>query len=298
MMSTLARPLWIVLAICVFVCAADGTPPQLTVQAVDSGLPRAPRSGPVQATLLGATAGVQGLVISLQLTDVGFLGAEIYKQNKSTGGFVSFIDGTFIPVPSDYRNTSTSVGGQVTFPVLVPDQTAVYRVRLMAKTADDPKENYIFSNPILFSGYDPNPLKPPLIPLALQFASDKLTISAKTDNKVKLTAGWQLQSAAAPIGVQVTQTVQNPSVDLLYSSLSSSSQFPAIDLALDDEQGVQIEHAKLAFTVKVDQATSAKVNSVKNEPVSSNKSSSTKFSWGDLAKTGVAALLKFFAAGL
>lgn len=252
-----------------------------------------------QVNILTVTPGTMGLDVNLQIAGTGFLGVEVLKLNESTGQFVSVIDGAFIPVPGDLRMTATPVGGHLIFPILVPDKNAKYRARLMAKTADVQTENFVYSNPIVFAGFDPSPAKPALTSISLQLGTDRLTISAKTSDKVTLQAGWQMANDAAPIGVQVKQNVQNPSVDLMYSFLPTTSQsFPAIDVALLDEKGAVMEEAKLALTVKVDKATATKVNAVKSQPDNSSKSASTKFSWSELAKTGIAAVLKYFSAGV
>jgi hypothetical protein len=253
-------------------------------------------------TVLGATPGPKGLDLDVQLTNVGFLGAEVDSQNKSTGSWIPVVNDIFVPLPTELKNSPQPVGGHLILPLLVPDKNVQYRVLVSVKVMDDVKyyaTDFINSNTVLFNGYDPNPPKPPLNSIGVQFGLEKLTIAVKTDNKVTLQASWQIEGSSGPVGVQVTQNMQNPSVDLPYAAIQNSAKgFPAMDLILKDEHGANLQEAKLAFTVQVDKTTSDKVNAVKSQPVSSSQSSSTKFSWGDLAKTGVAAIMKYFTVGL
>jgi hypothetical protein len=238
----------------------------------------------------------RGLDVDVQMTHVGFMGASVEKQDKTTGNWTSVIDAMYLPVPNDLKLTETAVGGTVLLPLVLPGKDQTYRLSFFSKNNQDETADFANANPLTFSGYDAPTPKPIANSINLEFSTDSLTISAKTDDKVILRASWQVTGSDTPYGLQATTNMQNPKVQLNYGALpkSSSGAFPAMDIGLFDESGSALQEAKIAVAVAANKTVTDKVKAVKDQPAASAKSTSTKFSWTDLAKTGIGALMKYF----
>jgi hypothetical protein len=63
---------------------------------------------------------------------------------------------------------------------------------------------------------------------------------------------------------------------------------------LEDSTIHQIQEARVTVEVNTTPAVKGQVDQL-NKQTDQDKSTKTKFSWGDLAKTGVSALLKYFS---
>jgi hypothetical protein len=252
--------------------------------------------GPVpKITLIDAKASAAGLKVDIQAVHLGFMGVQVEVLEKGTGTWISMIDGIYIKVPTELRDTSDEVEGSLNVPLLMVGSDTKYRLIVFGKTSSSDQRENVYSNLKTFDGFD-NVLKPIANSIDLQFAQDSLTIATKTDDKVVLKASWQIPGAQGPVGLEATTNVQNPKVALSYAALpkDSSGGFPALDIGLYDQNGNRLQEAKIAVSVAANKPVSDKINSVKNEPTTSGRSSSTKFSWADLAKTGLGALMKYF----
>ncbi len=236
-------------------------------------------------------AGSNGLNVNVVLARVGYMGAFIDKQNRETGNFVNVVDSIVVPLPAELNQSSDNVQGDILFPLVMIGKDQTYRLTLYVKTRrDDATSAYVYSTPLTFSGYD-NSTKPIANAINLQFSQDGLTISAKTDDKVTLKASWQVSGSDSSFGLQAVQNMQNPKVQLSYGELpkSAAGGFPTMDIGLFDQNGSPLQEAKIAVAVTASKDVTSKVSSA---------NSSTKFSWSDLAKTGLGAVMKYFTMGL
>jgi hypothetical protein len=250
-------------------------------------------------TLMTVKATAAGLNVELQAAHLGEMGIQVDKQNKVTGTWVPYVETIYMPIPADIKDTSEPVGGSLVVPLLMPGAEVFYRVLVVGKSKPTDPRDWTNSNLTTCYGFD-IAQKPIANSIELQFSEDTLTISTKTDDKVVLKASWQVGSGGTPYGLQATANMQNPAVSLNYGALpkDTSGGFPVMDIGLFDENGTRLQEAKIAVKVASTKPVANKVDSVKNDPVTSSKSSSTKFSWSELAKTGLGALMKYFTMGI
>jgi hypothetical protein len=248
-----------------------------------------------------AKATTAGISVGIQAQNLGTMGFWFERKDKSSGEWIQIIDSLQIKVPGDLRDSAQLVSASVVAPVLLPDKSTDYRVGVFGKAkADDPRD-WTYSNLLLFQGFDNVP-KSIANSIELQFSDQSLKISTETDEKVVLKASWHVGGHTG-FGFQVTSEMENPYVELNYAAIpkESSGQFPAIDIALSDQSGHTLQEAKIAVKVVATQTqpsaqtVATKVANVKNQPVDSNQAKNTKFSWSELARTGLGALMKFFA---
>jgi hypothetical protein len=253
------------------------------------------------AEIRNVKAGAHGLAVEVLLARVGYIGAFVDKQNKGTGNWLTVVDTITLPLPAELNGTTDNVDGNILFPLVMPGKDESYRLTLFVKERrDDAASAFVYSTPLTFAGYDAPTAKPISNSINLEFSQDSLTISAKTDDKMILKAAWQVSGTDASFGLQATQNMQNPKVQLSYGALpkNASGGFPAMDIGLFDQSGAPLQEAKIAVSVVADKSVTDKVNSVKDQSSTSSKSNSTKFSWSDLAKTGLGAVMKYFTMGL
>lgn len=252
--------------------------------------------------LRDAKATPEGIVATVTLGHADVYYAQVQLLDQGTGNWNTYLSTAPQPVPTPIGNTSQEKAGTLTIPVLTPDSKQRYRLILFVSPVGDSNTigassrfglgapSYTNSSPAPFDGWSPGSLQP----ISLRFNSDSLTVSAKTKNLATLTAGWQIESQNNPVGIQEQQNHQDPSVDLKYADLSTSSSpssLPAISVKLQDGGGSSQETV-LTISVNVTQQLKSTKQSAQAQP------SKAKFSWSDLAKTGIAGLLTYFGTVL
>jgi hypothetical protein len=288
------KTLWM-LVLSVFFCIPFTVQAQVLKAKSRILAPPPPDLGPEPNIFLtSAEASNSGLKLVVQAARVGVIGVQIERQDNMTGSWVILVDGIEFPVPSNLKDAIEPVGSSFVAPLLLPGTDNSYRALVYGKVrADDPRD-WKYSNALVLHGFDNVP-KPITNSIQLEFSDQSLTISTETDEKVVLKASWHVGGHTG-IGLQATSEMQNPKVDLSYGSLPKepSGTFPAIDIALLDESGHTLQEAKVAVNVASTQAVKSRVTSVKDQPNDSKQSQNTKFSWSELAKTGLGALAKFF----
>ena len=234
----------------------------------------------------------KGLEIGVTFARVGYVGLFIDKINKGSGSWVNVVDSFSMPLPGDLNLTSQTVDGVLQYPLVLPGKDETYRLTLYGRARrEDTGSASVYSTPQTFMGFDPPAQKPITNSINLQFSQGDLIISAKTDEKVTLKAAWQVGGSDQPYGLIASENSPNPSIKLSYGALppSANGSFPAMDIGLFDEHDVRIQEAKIAVSVTTDKSTKAKI---------SKPTSNTKFSWSELAKTGLGAVMQYFTAGI
>jgi hypothetical protein len=254
-------------------------------------------------SLIATPNGIKAHLTGQNTRDLSF---SIEKKDKGTGNFVPWIKGVTLSAPPNLGN-SYLLSDDISIPVLVAaDPTEEYRLYVFGSATIDEKAAWVTDNmpsPIM-RGYSPNITDT----IKLEFTSDELIISALTSNIAKLTAIWCIPGPAenTPIGVQATETDRNPNLGLPFAILdqarkkaatqaaSAPVSTPAFQISLEDMTTGIKQQALITLSVNVGQQQ-AKVNAVKGESDPNTPiSKKTKFSWGDLLKTGVSAILKYF----
>jgi hypothetical protein len=252
--------------------------------------------------LRDAKATPEGILASVTLSHADVFYAQVQQLDQGTGNWNTYLSTAPQAVPTPLANTDQEKAGSLTIPVLTPDGKQRYRLILFVSPIAQPNAasaanrfgfaaaSYTNSSPAPFDGWSPGSLQP----VSLRFNSDSLTVSAKTKSLATLTAGWQIESQNNPVGIQEQQNHQDPSVELKYADLSTSSSpssLPAINIKLQDGSG-NSQETILTISVNVSQQLKSGTPAAKAQP---NKA---KFSWSDLAKTGIAGLLTYFGTVL
>jgi hypothetical protein len=251
--------------------------------------------------------GIQATVI-LSHADVYY--AEVQLLDNDTGEWGPYVTTLAQPVPGPLANTNTNKSGTLTIPILTPGgSTEKYRLTLYVSTRTEAGPNthrgfftntqtaFTSSTPLRFDGLSlTQPPVSQLTPISLKFNSDKLTVAAKTGEVASLSAAWQVPGNSNPVGMQAMQNHQDPTVDLMYADLgvpaanAQDPSLPEIKITLQDKGNTQ--ETIVSIAVNVTQQVKAAKKSAQAQP------GKAKFSWSDLAKTGVAGLLTYFTTVL
>jgi hypothetical protein len=242
--------------------------------------------------ILSGVATPSGVAVLTKLSRVEILSASFERLNPGAGTWSRFVDSVGMPVPSELRNTPELTEGIINWPIIVAaDPSAMYRITGWVKSSDNQEMDWLASDPATFHGYKPFVSQT----LTLAFLTDSLKISATTPDIATLKAAWEFQGEN-PMAVQVSKESQSPYVKLPFAALDPKSDkgIPAMVLTIEDSRTHQTQEARVTVTVDTTPAIKQKVQELTNE-TNPDKRNKTKFSWGDLAKTGATALLKYFA---
>ncbi len=231
-----------------------------------------------------------GITVSLTADHVEQIGCGLEKQNLGTGNWVSVINSVWFSLPSELAGTLSPTSGKVTLPIIVQaDPSVLYRLSFWTKStkSTDDGMDWYNSVPMTFKGYESTVSQT----FKLEFTSDALKISAKTSDVATLTAAWQFPGET-PVSAQESIEKQSPDVSLSFAALQAKpSSVPSLVLTLVDKATNQKQEARLTLTVASTPDVSKKVNQIS----AASNPSKQNLSWGDIAKTGISALLKFFA---
>jgi hypothetical protein len=229
--------------------------------------------------------------VKIEGQNVQALLARIEKQVE-TGTYLPVLNSVgIIDIPTELRNPSGSGVGTVKFPVVVSaDPKTRYMLSLWAKSGYDNDMEWGNAKTRVFSGYAP----PTPQTFKLEFSSAALNVSVDTSDMETVTAQWQL-------GKRTVATESNtgapPTVDLKYAALGSTgSELPALVLTLENPNTHEIQEARVTLAIAADPSLKTKVTKATTE--NPDKQSKASFSWQDLAKSGIGALLKYFTGGL
>jgi len=229
-----------------------------------------------------------GITVSLTASQVQDVGGNVEKQNPGTGNWMPMVGFYAIPMPGELIGSQSPTTGAVTLPIVVqPDPNVFYRLSFWTRSKKDENMDWNYSVPMTFTGYRSTVSQT----FNIEFGSDALKISAATSNLAKLTAAWQFPGGQAPVDAQESTESQNPQVSLSFGALQAKKgSIPSLVLTLVDRATNQTQEARLTLTVASTPAVSQKVQQI----TTANNPAKQSLSWGDIAKTGISALLKFF----
>jgi hypothetical protein len=232
----------------------------------------------------------RGIAVGLIGRDIQVLVVDVQKRDPKTPKAIDVamgLDITDIPRNlQDHENGSATIN----LPIIVEkDPNTQYTLALWAKSVADEHMNWVQdSRP--FQGY----ARPPVDTFKLDFGKDALTISVENPNESpkisKLKAEWQVAKRTV---ASMDNTSTDPSVPLKYSSLGqtgASKDIPSLILTLEDMGTHEVREARVKLAVASDPSLQAKVDQAKQTGQQGKK----KFSWQDLAKTGIGAILTYF----
>jgi hypothetical protein len=268
----------------------DGGPPQ----------PPPPPKNLASFDVQNITATPSGLKIVIIGSNIGLLDFRIDRQDPNVQNPIPIVsDLSVTQIPDELRHVQEATG-TVILPILLDAKTSKrYFLTTFAKSEDITEMDWgTVKNAKAFDGYDaPTAPTPPVFKLS--FAPDAVTVSVSTDKPSNLTAEWHAEGKV--VDTASVKNSQDPSVPLSFGKLNPPTAgqpqtLPAIALTLEDPNSHVTQQASIQLSVASNQAVTAKVK----QQASANPSNQAKlsFSWSDLAKTGIGALLKFFMAGV
>lgn len=262
--------------------------------------PAAPSPAPT-ITLQSVTNDATGIQASVQLQHVDAVRAKIEILDQNSGTLNSYLDTGSLQLGS-LRDTANPASGPISIPVLAPDSTQTYRLTLLAFAASDgdniglkrtAPETYtisskspVISDSVTFKGYSP----PGLVAVSLTFNQSTLTVAAKTNAVMTLTAAWSVSGSG--MGT-LSDKEQNPHVDLNYSDLepgntsNAGATLPSIDVKLTDATG-NTQESVISPAVSMSQSAKQTVQKAQQNPKKKT------ITWQDIAG-GLANIVKFFA---
>lgn len=240
------------------------------------------------------TPSATGISVEILGQNVRVLSASIDRQDPKTGSNLPVVNSVGIAdIPSEIANPSVQAVGTAKFPIVVSsDPNTQYTFTLWAKSADDPNMDWGNPQTRIFKGYAP-PVKPTAPTFKLTIGTDALNVSVDTPNLIEtVTAKWQYGNNT--VSTEST-TGENPSVALKYDSLGGKSgELPSLVLSLTDPKTGDVQESRVTLAVAADQSLTTKAKQASQE--NSDKQKKASFSWQDLAKSGISAILKYFTA--
>jgi hypothetical protein len=243
------------------------------------------------------TSTANGVNVVMLASHVAMLYFAIDRPDPNSTTTIEVISGlTVNKVPEEIRGDYDATG-TVTLPILLdPKLSSSYVLTTWAKSENNEDMDWgTYAGPRKFDAYM-TPKTPPPPVFKLEFGPKDLTVSADTGDKIaKLSAVWQ---AGDKVVDSASTTKPNPSVPLSFDNLKSSAtgqNFPALALSLEDQTTHETQQASIQLAVASSQAVSSKVSNATNNPAQQSK---TKFSWADLASTGIGAILKYFLGAI
>jgi|HubBroStandDraft_5_1064220.scaffolds.fasta_scaffold57927_2 hypothetical protein len=238
------------------------------------------------------SASPTGISVVIQGQNVQVLSASIDRQDPKTGTNLPVVNSVGIAeVPPEIRNPTGSAIGTAKFPIVVSaDPNTQYTLTLWAKSGDDAEMDWGTPQSRIFRGY----VRPPSQTFKLEFSADSLNVSVETPEIKTVKAEWQL--GASTVSTE-SNTGQNPKVALKYTALGGTgAELPGLVLTLEDPKTHEVQESRVTLAVAADPNLKNKVKTAKAD--TAQKQSKASFSWQDLAKTGVGALLTYFVAAL
>lgn len=267
--------------------AIDGHPPQ----------PPPPPTNLASFEVQNITATATGVNIVMIGSNIGLLDFRIDKQDPNVPNPIPIVsDLTVTQIPDELRHNQDATGTVILPIILNAKVSKRYFLTTFAKSEDISEMDWgSVKNPKAFDGYD-TPATPTPPVFKLSFAQSAVTVSVSTDKISNLTAEWHAEGKV--VDTASVKNSQDPSVPLSFGKLTPPTAgqpqtLPAIALTLEDVNAHVIQQASIQLSIASDPAVNAKV-----KQATANPNKNTNFSWGDLAKTGIAALLKFFAGGI
>jgi hypothetical protein len=261
--------------------------------------PPPPRpKGPVNKSSINiqsVSGSPKGIVVAILGQNIHVLSASLDRQDPITGNPLPIVTSVGIAnIPHEIGNSIGAVG-TVTIPLLVDaDPNVVYTLTLWAKSEDEEAMEWGTPQSRIFKGYAPEAVES-APNFKLEFSSDSLNVSVAASEIRTLKAQWQVGDNT--VATEST-TDTHPAVALKFGALQNSAgpQLPTLILSLEDPKSHKVHESKVTLAVKTDQGLTKKVKQAKTEPT--QKQGKASFSWQDLAKSGVGAILTYFAAAL
>jgi len=264
---------------------------------------------PILITLDSVIATQAGIRMLITGHNTQYLSFQIDKWDKGTGSYpkMMYLE-WYAPNQLTHDDDQTA---QVILPVIV-DPEGSYKIWAWASQTEK-NANWIPA-PVArpFSGFSPQITDS----IDLQFASDKLTISARTKVAAILKAGWNASGATDNSKIKMEasgpEAEKNPQLPLSFSALGQTvgKQGPALCISLEDPEHGIVQQAQVSLSINLGDenlkkdlkdAISQPGSSTTNKPGSSttgkpdtSAAQKKKFPWGDLLKTGIGAILKYF----
>lgn len=237
-----------------------------------------------------------GISVEILGQNVHVLSASVERQDPKVGSNLPVVNSVgIVDIPPEISNSSVQAIGTAKFPIVVSaDPNSQYTLTLWAKSSDDPDMDWGTPQQRIFKGYTP-PARPALKTFKLEFSSDALNVSVDTGLDIEtVKAEWQLGSST--VSTEST-TAQNPKVALKYAALGGTgTELPSLALTLEDPKTHEVQESRVSLAVAADSNLTKKVKQAKADPT--QKQSKASFSWQDLAKSGVGAILTYFMAAL
>lgn len=235
----------------------------------------------------------EGISISMTAGNVDLLYVQLDKQNPGTGSWVPVVPWTQVVLTNELKNTTEPTQGTILVPIVVePNPSLFYRVTLDTKSEDSTEMDWNISIPMTFHGYESTVSQT----FNLKFASDALTVSAVTKDVVTLTAEWQIQGETVVSSRESVQR-QSPQLQLSFAALQSAKgSTPSLILTLEDAATHRKQEARITIAVSSTSDLKQKVSNAANGGSNGGSNDKKVFSWKDLAKTGVGAMLQYFSA--
>jgi hypothetical protein len=263
-----------------------------TATALGQNKPKTPPPNRSMINIQNLSASATGISVEILGENVQILSASVDKQDPKTGTNLPVVNSVGIAdIPPEIRNQSGSAIATVKIPIVVSsDPSTQYTLTLWAKSGADEDMEWGAPQTRIFRGY----VRPAPQTFKLEFSSDALNVSVETSDIKTVKAEWQLGKST--VSTEST-TAQNPKVALKYSSLGATgSELPALVLTLQDPKTQEVQESRVTLAVAADQNLKTKVTQAKAaKPQTQGRAS---FSWQDLAKTGIGAILTYFTAGL
>jgi hypothetical protein len=256
--------------------------------------PKSPLQNQSMINIENLSASATGISVEVLGQNVQMLSASIDRQDPKTGTNLPVVNSVGISdIPPAIRNQTGSAIAAVMIPVVVSSDPSIqYTLTLWAKSTDDETGSMDWGTPQtrIFKGYThPKPQT-----FKLEFSADALNVSVQTSDIETIKAEWQVGTRT--VSTEST-TAQDPKVALKYSALGTTgNELPALVLTLEDPKTHELQESRVTLAIASDQNLKNKVTQAKAaKPQTQGKAS---FSWQDLAKTGVGAILTYFTAGL
>src|SRR5215467_9209210 len=140
-------------------------------------------------TLQKVSPSSEGLKATVVLTHAKVMWLKIYTQDPSSGDYVvPFLPWTNIPIPGAQLDTANSSATDITIPVVTPDSSKSYQIRLYVASnvdANGGSSSYVASDALRFNGFSPPQITKSF---GLKIDQSALTVSAKTDIVANLKA--------------------------------------------------------------------------------------------------------------
>lgn len=237
-----------------------------------------------------------GIKVKITGKNIQLVNFQIKKFDKESQDFEVYAYSIQCLTPEKFRTSDMST---YIFPlpiIIAADPEARYKIWASASPTLESNQWVEAPKEMEFYGFSSKVADT----IDLNFTPEQLTISAVTNNIAVLRAGWSIPGTPENTKtiLEESRTMQNPSLPLKFAALGQPSgrQGPALQISLEDPTRGIVQQALITLSVSVGSNTSLRsdVQTASQEPPTISPQKSKKFSWIDLAKTGISAILKYF----